>query len=114
MQMNEKQPAVHILANRYRGTIYVGVTSDLYTRVQNHKAEALEGFSKRYGIKDLVWYAHFISMDAAVRREKPIKAWKRQWKIELVETSNPDWLDQHEKTEFRPEEIEAGPQLSLG
>jgi putative endonuclease len=112
----EIQPAVYILASRYRGTLYVGVTSDLYNRVANHKAEAFDGFTKQYGVKLLVWYAHFSSMEEAIRREKQIKAWKRQWKFELVESKNKDWIDLHERIEWNLEAsgTKAGPQLSLG
>lgn len=92
----EKHPAVYILASRYRGTIYTGVTSDLYTRIHHHKNELFEGFTKNYQIKCLVWYAHLPTMEEAIRVEKQIKAWKRNWKFELIEKMNKDWLDLHE------------------
>ena len=73
----EKNPAVYLLANRYRGTIYAGVTSDLWTRVANHKNGSMPGFTTKYGVKTLVWYEHRRSMEVAIRREKQIKFWKR-------------------------------------
>ena len=93
---NTKQPAVYILSSRYRGTLYVGVTSELYNRIHDHKNELHGGFTKKYQVKHLVWYAHLPSMEEAIKVEKQIKAWKRQWKIELVEKFNHDWLDLHD------------------
>ena len=69
----EKQPAVYIIANRYRGTIYIGVTSRLYDRITEHKNGTFEGFSAKYGLKILVWYAHFETMQAAIKRETQMK-----------------------------------------
>ncbi|MDE2385885.1 MAG: GIY-YIG nuclease family protein [Alphaproteobacteria bacterium] len=94
---NPKLPAVYILASRYRGTLYVGVTSELYIRIHNHKNELYDGFTKKYQVKTLVWYAHLANMEEAINVEKQIKAWKRQWKIELVEKHNSDWSDLHEE-----------------
>jgi putative endonuclease len=111
----EKHPAVYILANRYRGTIYTGVTSDLWTRVANHKNGATLGFTSTYGVKTLVWYEHRQSMDIAIRREKQIKAWKRDWKIELIEKMNPNWIDLHDLIDVAATVVEeAGSQLLLG
>ena len=84
------------MASRYRGTLYVGVTSDLWTRVCAHKNKTTPGFTSRYGIDVLVWYEHRLSMDSAIRREKQIKAWKRGWKIRVIEQTNPAWHDLHE------------------
>lgn len=92
----EKHPAVYIMANRYRGTIYIGVTSDLYSRIVNHKNELTKGFTLKYGLKTLVWYEHHHAMENAIRREKQLKAWQRAWKIELIEKINPNWLDLHD------------------
>jgi putative endonuclease len=93
--MYEKYPAVYIMANRYRGTIYTGVTSALWDRVCNHKNGVFKGFTFQYGLKTLVWYEHHSSMDIAIKRETQIKWWKRNWKIELIEKMNPDWIDLH-------------------
>ena len=92
---SEKNPAVYIMASRYRGTLYVGVTSDLWSRVCDHKNRTTPGFTSHYAVKLLVWYEHRLSMEGAIRREKQIKAWKRDWKIELIEHRNPEWLDLH-------------------
>jgi len=91
-----KQPCVYILASRWHGTLYVGVTSELAKRVWQHKNDVLPGFTRRYGVHRLVWYEPHESMVAAIAREKAINAWKRQWKIELIERSNPQWLDLYE------------------
>ena len=94
---SEKQPAVYILASRYRGTIYVGVTSALWSRICDHKNATTPGFSSRYATHLLVWYEHRQTMESAIRREKQIKAWKRAWKIELIEATNPHWRDLHDE-----------------
>jgi putative endonuclease len=99
---DEKQPAVYIMANRYRGTIYVGVTGALYNRAVAHREGAFEGFTKKYCLKTLVWYENHESMEDAIRRETQIKAWKRQWKIELIEKINPDWADLSDNLVHRP------------
>ena len=88
-----KQPAVYILANKRNGTIYVGVTSDLVKRIGEHKNNMVEGFTKRYHVHQLVWYELHESMESAITREKSLKDWKRAWKLELIESKNPDWLD---------------------
>ncbi len=88
-----KSPCVYILASRYHGTLYVGVTSDLVKRVWEHKSDAVDGFTKRYGVHDLVWYEQHGSTHEAIAREKAIKEWKRVWKIDLIEKTNPQWRD---------------------
>ena len=90
-----KQPAVYILASRKNGTLYVGVTSDLVKRIWEHKNDLVEGFTKRYGVHQLVWYEIHESMDAAIQREKRLKEWKRTWKVQLIEKRNPNWEDLH-------------------
>ena len=88
-----KQPCVYLLASRRNGTLYVGVTSDLVKRVWEHKENLADGFTKRYGVHTLVWYEPHESMEAAIQREKAIKEWKRRWKLELIEKTNPQWRD---------------------
>jgi putative endonuclease len=92
----EKHPAIYIMASRYRGTLYVGVTSDLWTRVCAHKNKTTPGFTSRHGVDSLVWYEHRLSMENAIRREKQIKAWKRAWKIRMIEEMNVRWHDLHD------------------
>ena len=92
----EKHPAVYIMASRRRGTIYVGVTSALWVRVCNHKNETFKGFTSDHSVKMLVWYEHHTTMPDAIRREKQMKAWKRDWKIKLIENMNPGWKDLHD------------------
>jgi len=88
-----KLPCVYILASRRNGTLYVGVTSDLVKRVWEHKNHLAEGFTKRYGVRTLVWFERHETMESAIAREKAIKEWKRRWKLELIEGQNPDWRD---------------------
>ena len=88
-----KQPCVYILASDRNGTLYVGVTSDLIKRVWEHKNDLVPGFTKRYSVHELVWYELHDSMESAIAREKAIKEWKRQWKLELIERENPEWKD---------------------
>ena len=88
-----KQPAVYILASARNGTLYTGVTSALVQRVWQHKEHLVDGFATRHGADQLVWYEIHERMESAILREKQIKAWKRQWKIELIEQANPYWRD---------------------
>jgi putative endonuclease len=91
-----KQPAVYILASRRNGTLYIGVTSNLVKRVWEHKSNSIEGFTRRYGVRRLVWYEFHDDMESAIRREKRLKKWYREWKLDLIEQSNPEWLDLYE------------------
>ena len=84
---------VYILASRKNGTLYVGVTRDLIRRIYEHKSGVVEGFTKKYKVNQLVWFDHSESIIAAIQREKQIKAWKRHWKIQLIEQTNPYWQD---------------------
>ena len=88
-----KQPVVYILASKRNGTLYIGVTSDLVKRIWEHKNNMVEGFTKRYGVHQLVWYEMHECMESAIQREKRLKEWKRAWKMELIEKTNPDWQD---------------------
>ncbi len=88
-----RQPAVYILASKRNGTLYIGVTSNLVKRIWEHKNNMVEGFTKRYNVHRLVWYVLHESMESALTREKRLKNWKRKWKLELIETRNPKWLD---------------------
>ena len=83
-----KQPAAYILASKRNGTLYIGLTSDLVKRVWEHRNHLVEGFTKRYGICQLVWYELHENMESAIQREKRLKGWKRIWKLELIESTN--------------------------
>ena len=89
-------PHVYILASDRNGTIYVGVTSNLVQRVWQHKTRATGGFTAEYSVQALVWYEQHATMDSAHTREKAIKKWNRKWKLELIESTNPDWQDLYE------------------
>jgi putative endonuclease len=91
--MRERHPAVYILASERNGTLYVGVTSALVQRVWQHRKHVVEGFTRDYGVDKLVYYEMHGTMLDAIAREKRLKAWKRKWKLELIEKANPDWLD---------------------
>jgi putative endonuclease len=84
---------VYLLASRLRGTLYVGVTSDLLRRVWEHKSKVVPGFTARYGVDRLVWFEAHGAAESAIRREKQIKEWKREWKFNLIERDNPHWID---------------------
>ena len=88
-----KQAYVYILANKKKGVLYTGVTSDLVKRIWQHKQEIKEGFASKYRIHNLVWYETHGNISAAITREKQIKKWNRAWKIQLIEEANVDWRD---------------------
>ena len=88
---------VYILASEPYGTLYVGVTSDLVKRIWEHKNGFVEGFTKKYGVKQLVWYEEHGSIISAIEREKRIKRWHRDWKVNLIQAMNPQWDDLYEK-----------------
>ncbi|MDO8264151.1 MAG: GIY-YIG nuclease family protein [Gallionella sp.] len=89
----DKQPAVYILANRRNGTLYAGVTSNLVKRIWEHKSDLVEGFTHRYAVHMLVYYELLDTMDAAITREKQIKAGSRAKKLQLIESMNIGWKD---------------------
>jgi len=84
---------VYILASGKNGTLYIGVTNDLVRRVYDHKNGSIAGFTKKYGVHRLVYYESYIDVHDALAREKRMKKWKRQWKIDLIESVNPEWKD---------------------
>ena len=91
--MRELHPAVYLLASARNGTLYVGVTSTLASRINQHKQGLVPGFSKKYRVHDLVWFELHPSMESAIHREKCIKEWRRAWKVRLIELANPGWKD---------------------
>jgi len=91
-----KQPCVYIMASRRNGTLYTGVTADLAPRVWDHRNGACDGFTRKYRVRLLVWYEPHGTMESAINREKRIKAWKRAWKLQLIERHNPEWRDLYE------------------
>ena len=92
-----KRPCVYIMASRRNGTLYVGVTSDICRRAYEHRVGAIEGFTKRYGCKLLVWIEPHERMDEAIAREKQIKSGSRKEKLALIERDNPQWRDLYEQ-----------------
>ncbi len=89
----ERNPCVYILASQPRGTLYIGVTSNLEARLWQHRDGAIAGFTQRHGVRRLVWFEMHCDMIAAITREKQLKNWRRQWKINLIEETNPHWGD---------------------
>ncbi|MEP5938009.1 MAG: GIY-YIG nuclease family protein [Erythrobacter sp.] len=89
----ERNPCVYILASKPLGTLYIVVTSDLVARLWQHRTDHIDGFSSRYGVHKLVRYEMFGDMAGAIAREKQLKRWHRQWKINLIQSANPDWHD---------------------
>ena len=88
-----KQSYVYILASQRNGTLYIGLTSDLIKRIWEHKNKFVPGFTEKYNVTMLVYYEIFHDITLAANREKRLKEWKRQWKIDLIEKMNPDWKD---------------------
>ncbi|MDH2133605.1 GIY-YIG nuclease family protein [Sphingobium yanoikuyae] len=97
-----RQPCVYILASGRHGTIYIGVTSNLMARLHQHRTGAVPGFTARHGVKRLVHYEMAETMDAAILREKQLEAWRRDWKIALIEQNNPFWEDRAVMLGFPP------------
>jgi putative endonuclease len=91
--MHECHPVIYIMANKRNGTLYTGVTSDLVKRVHQHKHARMNGFTKCYDCKQLVYYEQYEDMHSAIEREKQIKAGSRKKKLALIESINPEWLD---------------------
>ena len=88
-----KQPAIYILASKRNGTLYIGVTSNLQKRAWEHKNDLVEGFTKQYKVHRLVYYELYADMVSAITREKQMKKWNRAWKLQLIESQNPNWKD---------------------
>jgi putative endonuclease len=95
--MSDKRPCVYILASRRNGTLYVGITSDLARRVWEHRSGAIEGFTRDYGVRRLVFAEFHDTIESAILREKRIKKWRRAWKLELIEQHNPQWRDLYDE-----------------
>ena len=89
----EKNYYVYILANKRNGTLYIGITSNLIKRVWEHKEKIADGFTKKYDVDKLVYVEYFRDPENAIKREKRLKKYKRQWKINLIEKDNPQWKD---------------------
>ncbi|OGK25141.1 hypothetical protein A3A46_02365 [Candidatus Roizmanbacteria bacterium RIFCSPLOWO2_01_FULL_37_13] len=84
---------IYFLASKKNGTLYIGISNDLKTRVYQHKKDLVEGFTKKYKVHNLVYYEVFTQVKDAILREKRLKKWKRKWKIKLIEKKNPEWKD---------------------
>jgi putative endonuclease len=97
---NDFQPTTYIMANRKNGTTNVGVTSNLMNRIEQHRTGHFGGFSNEHGTHKLVWYEQHMEMSSAILREKQLKKWNRQWKINMIEETNPDWNDLAEDMGF--------------
>ncbi len=91
--MGEKHFFVYMMASKRNGTIYIGVTADLPSRIYIHRENLVAGFTRRYGVHRLVWYEWLETAEPAIRREKQLKKWNRAWKIRLIEEMNPTWED---------------------
>ena len=98
----EREPCVYILARASHSTFYTGVTSSLVQRIYQHRNDYFCGFTKRYGIKRLVWFERHATMDDAILREKQIRRSRRQWKYDLINALNPTWRDLAEDFGFPP------------
>lgn len=95
--MSEKRPCVYILASSRNGTLYVGATTNLASRIEAHRAGAVPGFTQKYKVRTLVYAEPHDTIGQALLREKQIKKWRRAWKLELIERDNPQWRDLFEE-----------------
>ncbi len=93
----DKTYFVYILASQRNGTLYIGVTNDLIRRAHEHKSEVIAGFTKQYGVHCLVHFEQFDDPRLAIQREKNLKHWLRDWKVALIEKSNPTWRDLYDE-----------------
>jgi putative endonuclease len=98
----DRQPCVYLLARASHSTLYTGVSSNLPGRIYQHREGLIDGFTKRYGIKRLVWFEPHETMESAILREKRIKRWPRAWKYDLIHERNPTWRDLDEDFGFPP------------
>ena len=110
----ERTPCVYILANRYNGALYVGATSNLVGRMLQHREGMFDGHTKTYRIHRLVYYEVAETMEAAIRREKQLKRWRREWKRNLIERQNPEWNDLAVGLGLEPLEAVAGGAVDPG
>jgi len=88
-----KVPTVYIMTNKPYGTLYIGVTSDLIQRVWQHKNKVIKGFTNKYNLNKLIWYEVHETMESAIKKEKLMKYWYREWKINVIEEMNKEWVD---------------------
>ena len=89
----DKNYYVYVLASQRNGTLYVGITSNLIKRIWEHKNKAIEGFTQKYNVDKLVYFEQYRDLENAIKREKRLKKYNRQWKLELIEKENPEWRD---------------------
>jgi putative endonuclease len=87
---------IYIVTNKYLGILYIGVTSDLLARIFQHRNSLIDGFTKRYHLTKLVWYEYYDDIQSAIQREKTMKHWIREWKINVINEMNPEWKDLYE------------------
>jgi putative endonuclease len=85
------------MTNKPNGTLYIGVTNDLVRRIYEHRNKLINGFTKKYNLRKLIYFEVFDRIEDAILREKRLKKWNRQWKIELIEKTNPNWIDLYER-----------------
>jgi putative endonuclease len=88
-----KEYFVYLLASKKNGTLYIGVTNNLIRRITEHKNDFIKGFTSKYKVHRLVYFERFLTIQEAITREKRLKKWKREWKIELIERNNPEWKE---------------------
>ena len=93
MKRNNHQYYVYILSSKKNGTLYIGMTNNLERRIFEHKHKLIDGFTKKYNIDKLIYFEQFQYVNDSVKREKQLKNWNRQWKIDLIENENKDWND---------------------
>ena len=95
--MGSRSGYLYILASKRNGTLYIGVTGDLAGRIWEHRNGTIPGFTRRYGVKTLVWYEYFDDINDAIDEEKRLRRWRRAWKVNLIQERNPDWRDLYDE-----------------
>src|ERR1700709_342219 len=105
----ERDPAVYMMGSGFNGTLYAGVTSNLLRRIYQHRTAALRGFTAEHGVKRLVWFEMHGTMESAIAREKQLKNWRREWKVDLILKGNPTWRDLAEDFGFESLIKKVGP-----
>ena len=93
MYKTNHQYFIYILASKKNGVLYIGVTNDIRRRVFEHKSKTVKGFTSRYNVDKLMYFEEYSDINEAIKREKQLKKWNRQWKIDLIEKDNPEWKD---------------------
>jgi putative endonuclease len=95
--LTDKNYYLYIITSKKNGTLYIGITGDLVKRIYEHKQNAVDGFTKKYNVHQLVYYEVYRDIEEAILREKQMKKWNRKWKVRIIEEKNPEWKDLYDE-----------------